>query len=420
MKKLAIIGSGIAGLGCAYFLHKLFDITIFEKNGYIGGHTNTIEVEEGNAKVAFDTGFMVFNHVTYPNLTRLFKELNIPTKPTDMSISVQNTDMAVEWCGSSLNQVFGQRKNLLSVKFWKMLNDLMRFSKQAEIDVNNSDFQNMTVAEYATYHNYGPDLLDLYLIPMASAVWSMPPSATKSFPISTLLRFFYNHRFNSGLSGHLQWFTVEGGARTYVTEITKLLASKVRINSAAEKVIRKEAKVSVYANGIEEQFDLVIMASHADETLKLLDAPTQLEEKLLKPFRYQSNLTQIHSDDTVMPKTRRCWAAWNYRMDGGFPSTHYWMNRLQGVSQNKNYFVSLNAESLIDESKVHRKIVYTHPLFDRETMAAQPSLPLLNTQDGLSSIAFCGSYFKYGFHEDAFVSALDLCRQLAGDNLWRN
>lgn len=420
MKKLAIIGSGIAGLGCAYFLHKHFHITIFERNSYVGGHTNTIDVPEGNTSVSLDTGFMVFNHVTYPNLTRLFRELNISTRPTDMSISVQNADDKLEWCGSSLNQVFGQRKNIFSFKFWRMLQDLMRFSKQAERDVDATSFQNLTVEEYASHYNFGQDLLDLYLIPMASAVWSMPPSATRSFPVATLLRFFYNHRFNSGLRGHLQWFTVDGGARSYVRAIEKQLGQDVRINTPAQQVIRNEKSVTVVSNGAREDFDLVIMASHADESLELLQQPTQVERKLLPLFKYQSNTTQIHSDETVMPKTKRCWAAWNYRMDGGLPTTHYWMNRLQGVSEHQNYFVSLNSEFLVNEAKVHRKMTYTHPLFTREAMAAQASLPLLNRQSESTSVSYCGSYFKYGFHEDAFSSALDLCRLLVGDDLWRN
>lgn len=416
MNKLAIIGSGIAGLACAHYLQNQYEITIFEKNKYAGGHTNTVTVPsicEGD--IAIDTGFMVFNKITYPNLTRLFDELRVDSFETDMSISVRHLARDIEWCGSSLDQVFGQRKNLLSISFWRMLLDLARFNKQADKDAQSSLYSEMTVAEYCRHHKFGQDLLELYLIPMASAIWSMPPSATTSFPVSTLLRFFYNHRFNAGLDGHLQWYTVRGGAATYVKKILSAPAlASVKLNQAARKVeALPGGGATVHFDGGSAVFDTVIIATHADEALGLIAEPTALESGLLSLFAYQNNETVLHTDDSVMPREKKCWAAWNYTTHAeGRTSTHYWMNRLQNVSQKQNYFVSLNAASEIDSARVLKTIDYTHPLFSCAASAAQSDLPMLNKQSG-RDIKFCGSYFRYGFHEDALTSAIDLCDTLS-------
>lgn len=416
MKRLAIVGTGIAGLGCAHNLHKDYDLTIFEKNSYVGGHTNTVDANEDGQTIAIDTGFMVFNHETYPNLTRLFQSLNVDTKPTDMSISVQSHAHNIEWCGSSINQVFGQRKNLVSPRFWKLMLDLNRFNTQAEADVSNESVQALTVAEYVRYRTFGDDLLDMYLVPMASAIWSMPPSATKSFPVSTLLRFFHNHRFNSGLNGHLKWFTVVNGSREYVKKLIAPFSDRIRLNSPVLQIKRTNSSICVTTPHGKEFFDQVILASHADESLELIDRPTALEIELLKEFSYQTNDATLHTDTSVMPKTKRCWAAWNYRFgktvdDNAPPTTHYWMNRLQGVSQKRDYFVSLNSDAIIDPSKIIKQIKYKHPTYTLDSIAAQARLQELNNQPG-QQLLFCGSYFKYGFHEDAFTSALTLCRQL--------
>lgn len=414
MKRVAIVGTGIAGLGCAHLLHNEYDIVLFEQNNYVGGHTNTIDAPEDGKSIPIDTGFMVFNHETYPNLTKLFQELKVETKPTDMSISVQSLEHGIEWCGSSLNQVFGQRKNIFSARFWKLMLDLNRFNAQAEKDVDNGSVQAMSVAEYVKFRSFGEDLLNLYLVPMASAIWSMPPSSTKSFPASTLLRFFHNHRFNAGLDGHLRWYTVVNGAREYVKKMVVPFADRIRLNSRVSRIIRSSGSVSVLTTAGEERFDHVILASHADESLNIIDNPTDLEIALLKNFTYQLNDATLHTDTSVMPETKRCWAAWNYRFgrttdDDAPPTTHYWMNRLQGVSQKRDYFVSLNSDTIIDPSKVIKRIKYAHPTYSKDSIAAQARLPELNLQ-GNRQVLFCGSYFRYGFHEDAYTSAINLCR----------
>ena len=421
MKRLAIIGTGIAGLGCAHFLHRRYDLTIYEKNDYIGGHANTVSVSEGSRQVPIDTGFMVFNQVTYPNLTRLFRELDVAIQPTDMSFSVQHRPTGLEFCGSSLNHLFAQRKNLLRLRFWKMLWQINRFNTEAVAALTAPEFQNYTLGDYVRARRYGDDFLYFYLVPMSAAVWSTPPQRMLEFPAVALLRFFHNHGF-LGLHTQHPWFTVAGGARAYVEKITAPFREKIQLGRAAVRVQRETDGVAVTdQSGRTETFAEVIFASHADETLRLLADADSAERALLGEFHYQPNLASLHTDAAVMPRHRRCWAAWNYRMERGAdgavsPTTIYWMNRLQRVSERQNYFVSINGESSFAPASVLRRIPYEHPLFSLGAIRAQRELPSLNQRR--TRVYFCGSYFRYGFHEDAFTSALELCRTLTGERLW--
>ena len=421
MKRIAIIGTGIAGLGCAYFLHRKFDLTLYEKNDYAGGHTNTVTVPEGLRKVPIDTGFMVFNHVTYPNLTRLFQELNVATKPAPMSFSVQHLPTGLEFCGSSLNHLFAQRKNLVSPRYWKMILQINRFSGEAIHTLNSGQFEDMTLGEYVRLKNYGEDFLNFYLVPMSSAVWSTPPEQMLEFPAVTLLRFFQNHGF-LGLHTQHPWFTVVNGAKSYVDKIRMLIDGRIRLLRGARAVRREGGVVTVAdVSGQTETFDQVICASHADETLAMLSGADAQERSLLGEFKYQPNSALLHTDATVMPKTKLCWASWNYRIDRSAdgkisPSTVYWMNSLQGVSDRQNYFVSINGENSVNPNSILKRISYEHPLFSRGAIKAQKFLKNLNER--MTNVSFCGSYFRYGFHEDAFTSALDLCRLLMGERIW--
>ena len=442
MKKLAIVGSGVAGLGCLYFLYPHYEITLFEQNDYVGGHTNTIEVEEAGRKLPVDTGFMVFNHETYPNLKRLFDTLQVPTQKTDMSFSVRHDAIGLEWNGAGYDKLFGQRRNLLNWRFWKMLGQMSRFTKEAIANLDNPLLENITVEAYVKERQYGQDFLELFLVPMGSAIWSTPPHKMLQFPARTLLRFFYNHGF-LGMDTHHQWYTVTGGSREYVKRILALAQPEIRLNQPVRRVERRpEGGVeltieTVSDTGLGEtqqaHFDAVILAAHADQSLQMLVNPTPQEAALLGAFQYETNLALVHSDTSVLPKTRRCWASWNYHVRPQAnaanasasevlydASTHYWMNNLQGVSQATPYIVTLNGEALVDASKIHRKIVYAHPLFTREAIAAQVGLPSLNADPQGGGVYFCGSYFRYGFHEDAFSSAVDLCQHLLPEGLqWR-
>lgn len=421
--RLAIIGTGVAGLGCAHFLHERFDLTVFEQNDYAGGHTNTVTVSEAGRELPVDTGFMVFNHVTYPHLTRLFRELEVETKPTSMSFSVSHLESGIEYNGTSLNLLFGQRQNLLSPRFWRFLLQINRFNAEAVAALDDPRFARMTLRDYVAARGYGGDFLNLYIIPMGSAVWSTPPELMLEFPALTLIHFWHNHGF-LGLHTQHPWRTVTGGARSYVKKLIAPFKDRVRLGCPVERVERREAGVKVFPRtGAAETFDKVIFASHADQTLRMLGDATDLERELLGCFHYQPNIATLHTDERFMPQTRRCWASWNYRIKpaagGGIePSTHYWMNSLQGVSDTTNYFVSINAADEIAPDKVLKRINYEHPLFDLAAIDAQKRLPGLNRLGADQSTYFCGSYFRHGFHEDAFGSAVNLCRDLLGKEPW--
>jgi predicted NAD/FAD-binding protein len=421
MERLAIIGTGVAGMACGYFLHSKFDLTVYEKNDYIGGHTHTVMVDEDGLSIPIDTGFIVYNEVTYPNLIRLFSELSVKTKPTSMSFSVQYVPDKLEFCGSGLNGLFAQRKNLFNLRYIRMLRQINRFNQECLEVLNNDQFADYSLADYIRERHFGDDMLYRYLIPMSSAVWSTPPDLMLGFPARALIRFFYNHGF-LGLNTQHPWRTVDQGSQQYREKIIALFKNRIYVNRAAVSVRRENNKVQVIdSSGQTEWYDKVIIACHADEALSLLDQPTGAEQHLLSEFRYQLNTATLHTDDYVMPKTRRAWSSWNYRMEtdaGGkmTPSTIYWMNSLQGVSKKKNYFLSINDPGTVKPESVIRKIDYMHPVFSVAAMKIQPNLCELNNQ---GMIFFCGSYFRYGFHEDAFTSGLELSRLLTGERIWQ-
>ena len=370
-----------------------------------------------------DTGFMVFNHQTYPLLCRLFKELGVETKRTDMSFSLRHLPTGYEYNGKNLDTIFGQRSNLLSPRFWKFLLKIKRFNEETVTAMNDPRFEHMTLREYAQARGYGQDFLDLYIIPMGSAVWSTPPELMLEFPARTLMHFWFNHGF-LGMETRHPWWTVVDGSRQYVRKIVAPFRDRIHLNTPVERIERNEGRVIVYARGREpETFDKVILATHAPTSLKMLAEPTPLEQELLPLFKYQANVATLHTDDRFMPRTRKCWASWNYHIefdkDGIIqPSTHYWMNLLQGVSEKTNYFVSINGEDAIDPAKVIRRISYEHPLFDVKATAAQKRLPELNRISKDQTTYYCGAWFRYGFHEDGFMSAVNLCRDLLGEEPW--
>jgi predicted NAD/FAD-binding protein len=422
MERIAIIGSGIAGLGCAWFLNRKHDVTVFEADDHIGGHSNTITVDEDGRDIPIDTGFMVYNDVTYPNLIRLFEALEVPTKSTSMSFSVHHGPSGLEWNGAGLNTLFAQRKNLFSLRHWRFLLQLNRFNKEAVSALDDPAFQNMNLAEYVEARNYGQDFLDQYLVPMSSAVWSTPPEKMLQFPAKTLLRFWFNHGF-LGMDTRHPWRTVVGGSKEYVSRLVEPFREKIHLETPVSRIQRDGEGVDVVTERFGTQrFDKVILATHAPQSLKLLDDPSPLENELLSPFAYQPNAVKLHTDPQFMPESRRCWASWNYRSDSTGSdvktTTHYWMNSLQGVSERENYFVSLNAGDRVAPDRCLKELDYEHPLFDLEAIEAQKRLPELNETKEDNRTFFCGAWFRYGFHEDGILSAVNLCHNLLGGDPW--
>lgn len=415
MEKLAVIGTGIAGMGAAYYLHRDFDITVFESADRIGGHTNTVYVDEGDRKVPVDTGFIVFNNHTYPRLVALFKALQVPVKTTNMSFAAQVMQDGLEYCGSGINQLFAQRRRIFSPRYIRFLLQLNRFNQTCTEVLENTDLHPLSIADYLKLRGFSKDLLHWYVLPMSSALWSTPPETTAKFPALTLVRFFKNHGF-LGLNTQFQWYTVDGGSEEYKKRLIAPFRDRIQTGNGIRSVHRTEAGVVLTdSRGVEHVFDKVIIAAHADEALAMLGDATEKERQYLSPFAYSVNTATLHTDTAVMPKKRLAWSSWNYRteyMGSRLQSScTYWMNSLQGVSDRRQYFVTINDPGIIDHQHIIQEIHYTHPIFTVEAMHMQARLPELNTN---GKVYFCGSYFRYGFHEDALMSAAQVCEDILG------
>jgi predicted NAD/FAD-binding protein len=419
--RIAVIGTGVSGLSCAWGLRDIADLTLFESEKRPGGHTNTVAVEENGRQIPIDTGFIVFNKVTYPNLCRLFGELGIAIKPSEMSFSVQHAASGLEYNGMGLNKLFAQRRNIGNLRFLMLIAEIMRFFRvgrkclrdesEGASSEERADLDSEDLATFCKRHGFGRDFLDLYLIPMSSAVWSTEPGRILDFPASTLLHFFHNHGF-LGVTTHHPWFTVDGGARTYVEKMLEVLGQP-RLGDPVVAVEEQEDGAWITtASGVRERFDAVVLASHADQSLRLLAHPTEEQQRLLSAFHYQRNEASLHTDPSVMPMRRLAWASWNFRVELGpdghqRAATHYWMNALQGVSRNQDYFVSLNSDDRIDPARLLYRTTYDHPVFTLDAIRAQRELPKLNHTGRLY---FSGSYFRYGFHEDACKAGFDAAK----------
>jgi predicted NAD/FAD-binding protein len=416
MARIAIIGTGIAGMGCAHLLNPHHDLTMFEQDDHVGGHTNTVTVDEHGRQIPIDTGFIVYNEITYPNLTRLFAELAVPTEPTFMSFSVQHRPTGLEYSGSGLAGLFGQRRNILRPSFYRLLAQINRFNTVAPSALDDPRYAAMDLAQYVAEEKFSQEFLHQYLIPMSSAVWSTPPEKMLRFPLVSLVRFFANHGF-LGLNTQHQWRTVVGGSRMYRDRLIAPFKHRIRCNAPVTRVARTSSGAAVTVGGELLQFDSVVLACHADQALRILETSTDLERRILGEFQYQTNVATLHTDPSVMPARRRLWSAWNYRVDHApregreLPSTVYYMNMLQHLPAKLDYFVSINDHGHVHPDRVLMTIRYEHPVFTVGAMRAQKKLPELNE---LGPIYYCGSYFRYGFHEDALVSAIELAATILG------
>lgn len=414
-KKLAIVGSGISAMGAAHHLKDDFDITIFEKNDYLGGHTHTHRLQEGGHEYTMDTGFIVFNLKTYPNLLRLFAELGVKKQKCEMTFSVWNQDTGYQYASTGLSGLFAQRKHLFSPRHWRFLLEIPKFYRLALADREKAGNSRETIAEYCRRQGLSEDLLNNYLAPLSAAVWSTGQAKTDAydFPIDIIIPFFYNHGMLK-LWPPVQWYSVVGGSDTYTRKIVANGDFDVRLNERVESVRESTDGVAVQTAQGEHYFDYVILASHADESLKIHQGMPTGQRELLAQFGYTPNQAVLHTDESVMPSNRRAWAAWNQSIKTGpddrkVTSTVYWMNPLQHTDSQKNHFVSINSFMPIDPSKVIKTINYSHPHFTVENFARQPELHSLNKD---TRILLAGAYFRWGFHEDGLWSGLAAAKQL--------
>jgi len=410
--KIAVIGSGISGLSAAYFLSKKHKVDLFEKDDHFGGHSYTVDVEyEKNKKISVDVGFIVFNHQTYPNLINFFKENKIDIEKSNMSFSVSVKDTSIEYCGNGLNGIFANRKNLVNIKFLKMFLDIVNFYKKSS-NLNNLDTKE-TLGNYLKKQNLSKFFIDYHLIPMVSAIWSMPPHESSTMPLKFFLNFFQNHGLFK-LKDRPQWYTVKNRSRTYVNKILSKISGEYYKNYKVNKIKRESNSVKIYYGDHSEFFDYdkVVLAIHADDALSLIDNPLKIENEILSNFNYKKNVAVLHTDENAMPKNKKVWSSWNSKIDPKNTknnSVTYWLNLLQNLNINKNIFLTLNPFIKIDEKKIIKKIDFSHPYYNQKTLLNQKKLNLIQNK---SNILFCGSYFGYGFHEDGIKSSLEMVKHI--------
>ncbi len=411
---VAVIGGGVAGIVAAHLLQKTHRVTLFEQGDYLGGHTHTIVIPDGpDAGTPVDTGFIVFNEATYPHFIGFLAELAVPTRLTEMSFGFHCLETNFVYAGNDLNGLFAQRVNLLRPQFYRFLLEIGRFCRQAKVDVETQEDLG-SLDEYVRRHNFLPFMVDNYLKPMAAAIWSTPTAEVTTFPARSFLLFFRNHGLLD-LWNRPAWRTVSGGSNSYVKAFISSFTGTIHLSSQVQRISRRENDVQVqFADQHHETFDQVVLATHADQTLCLLGDPTPEEIRLLSPWQYEENHTVLHTDHTVLPPMRRAWSCWNFRREGGGDMAQpayvtYAMNLLQGLTTSKQYLVTLNRPSSYDEKQVIARMVYHHPTYTHSSMATQVSLPSLN---GVRNTWFCGSYFGYGFHEDAVRSSYQAVAQL--------
>jgi predicted NAD/FAD-binding protein len=425
--RIAVVGGGIAGLGAAHRLAARHRVTLFEAGDYVGGHTNTVEATVGGVTYPVDTGFLVYNERTYPNLIALFDALEVPTAASDMSFSVSVGPHDFEWCGSDLRSLFAQPSNALSGRFWSMLRDILRFNRQATALARGAGDAGVPLGEWLDAHGYGRAFRDGYLLPMAAAIWSCPTSTMLAFPVGSFARFCDNHGLLQ-VANRPRWFTVKGGARQYVEKIVAGLHD-VRVSTPVRAVLRAPmdavrdgGAVALVSDRGRETFDHVILACHSDQSLAMLADASDAEREILGAVPYQPNRAYLHTDLALMPKRRRAWAAWNYLSTGRFGDASdadrgdatsvavtYWLNKLQPLPFDRPVLVTLNPTAPPREDTILRTLDYSHPVFDSGAIAAQRRLPSIQ---GLRNTWFAGAWTGLGFHEDGLKSGLAVAAAL--------
>ncbi|WP_287810537.1 FAD-dependent oxidoreductase [Pseudomonas sp.] len=402
--KIAIVGSGIAGLTCAYLLNRRHEIQVFEAGAWIGGHTHTLDIEHQGERHAIDTGFIVFNEWTYPNFIALLEQLGVAFKPTEMSFSVCDPASGLEYNGNNLNSLFAQRRNLLSAGFWGMLKDILRFNREAIADLANHRITaQTTLGQYLRVKGYGQRFIDHYIVPMGAAIWSMSLQDMLNFPLQFFVRFFKNHGLLS-VTHRPQWYVVQGGSSRYIAPLTASFAERIHLHCPVSRVERDDDGVTVHSPRGAERFDKVVFACHSDQALTLLAEPSTAESQILGALPYADNDVVLHTDTRRLPQRRLAWASWNYRLtEGQAAAVTYDMNILQGLRSDTTFCVSLNQTAHIDPASILARYTYAHPQYSLAGMAAQARWQELL---GARHSYYCGAYWANGFHEDGVTSAL--------------
>lgn len=415
-QKVAVVGTGISGLSAAWLLRDTADVTVYEQNAHVGGHTRTVDVQTGGGIVPVDMGFIVYNEHTYPNLTALFEHLGVATQTTDMSLAVSLDGGRLEYAGGYLSQLFAQKRNLVRPRFWRMLGDLVRFYRSAPDDLEALAAKGTTLGAYLDEKRYGAAFQEDHLLPMAAAIWSMPATDVRGYPAHAFIRFQENHGLLKLIDRPL-WRTVTGGSQAYVRKLTSSFDDRIRVGAGVQAIERTPEGVLVRTTAAEaEIYDQVVIAAHANQALALLAAPTPDEQRLLGAFRYTPNHAVLHSDDRLMPVRRRAWASWNYigrsqQGAGENLTVTYWMNRLQALPTEEQLFVTLNPSEEVDPAKIHQTETFEHPVIDTAAIEAQRDLWSLQGEGG---VWFCGAHFGAGFHEDGLQAGLAVAEAISG------
>ena len=411
--KIAVVGSGISGLSAAYYLSKKHKVDLFEKENQFGGHANTLKVKyDINKEVYVDIGFMVFNEKTYPNLINFFSENKTEIEKSDMSFSVSESGSNMEYCGKGIKGIFSNKKNLFNIKFIKMFFEIINFYKNCEqVEIKKDDVK--TLGEYLKEIKISNYFINYHIIPMVSAIWSMPPYEASQMPLTFFLSFFKNHGLFK-LRNRPQWYTVKNRSKTYVDKIINNISGEHFKNYNVSKVVRSDYGTKIYYGGENEFFnyDKVVIATHADEALEIIENPTLEEKEILKNFKYRKNMAVIHFDQSIMPKNKKAWCSWNSSMSKDNiekTSVTYWLNQLQNLKIDRDIFLTINPFREISEDKIFKKVLFTHPYYDNAALSNQKNL---NKIQNKKNILFCGSYFGYGFHEDGIKSSIDMLKNL--------
>ena len=409
--KIAVVGSGISGLSAAYYLSKKHKVDLFEKEDHFGGHSHTIDVLINNKKVSVDIGFIVFNHETYPNLINFFNENHVEIEKSDMSFSVNVKGTNIEYCGKGLRGMFSNKLNILNPKFLRMFFDIINFYRNCDKIKEFKD--DVTLGEFLVNKKLSKSFIEYHLIPMVSAIWSMPPYEASKMPLKFFLKFFQNHGLFK-LKNRPQWYTVSNRSRTYVNKVLSNISGEYFKNYKINLIKRQPSHVHIYYGEKNEffEYDKVVLASHADEALNIIEKPSEEEKKILQNFSYRANLAVIHTDETVMPKNKNAWSSWNSIVSEGKDSKNsltYWLNLLQNLKCDQNIFLSLNPFLKIQENKILKKVKFTHPYYDQNALGNQNKLNYLQNKN---NTLFCGSYFGYGFHEDGIKSSISMIKYL--------